>query len=69
MGGFKVADKSSVCPFTSELLLQNPTELNAQSRNLCFPLKLIVGRETKETIKEFAPMFEFMEACVSRKIP
>jgi len=50
---------------TGDHLLQNPTEMNAQSRNLCFPLKMIMGKETKETIKEFAPMFKFMEDCES----
>jgi hypothetical protein len=67
-GGFKVADRASRCPFTGELLLENPTEANAQSRNLCFPLKIIMGKETKETIKEFAPVFQFMEDCESEDI-
>jgi hypothetical protein len=65
LGGFKVVDRSSRDPISGELLLDNPTELNAQSRNLCFPLKLIMGKETKETLKEFGPMFNFMEACQS----
>ena len=65
LGGFKVADPSAICPMTGDHLLQNPTEMNAQSRNLCFPLKMIMGKETKETIKEFAPMFKFMEDCES----
>jgi hypothetical protein len=64
-GGFKVSDRFARCPFTGELLLENPTEMNAQSRNLCFPLKLIMGKETKETLKEFSPMFDFMEVCES----
>ena len=65
LGGFKVAGPSAVCPMTGDHLLQNPTEMNAQSRNLCFPLKMIMGKETKETMKEFAPMFKFMEDCES----
>jgi hypothetical protein len=65
LGGFKVADPSATCPMTGDLLLANPTEMNAQSRNLCFPLKMIMGKETKETIKEFSPMFQFMEDCES----
>jgi hypothetical protein len=65
LGGFKVADPSAACPITGDMLLHNPTEMNAQSRNLCFPLKMIMGKETKETIQEFAPMFQFMEDCES----
>jgi hypothetical protein len=65
LGGFKVADPSAVCPMTGDMLLHNPTEMNAQSRNLCFPLKMIMGKDTKETIQEFAPMFQFMEDCES----
>jgi hypothetical protein len=65
LGGFKVADPSAICPITGDLLLQNPAEMNAQSRSLCFPLKMIMGKETKETIKEFGPMFQFMEDCES----
>jgi hypothetical protein len=65
LGGFKVADPSAVCPLTGNRLLSDPMEMNAQSRSLCFPLKMIMGKETKETIQEFKPMFKFMEQCES----
>jgi hypothetical protein len=68
MGGFKAADRSLRCPFTGELLLANPATSNAQSRSYVFPLYLMMGPETKESIKEFEPMFKFMEDCESEDI-
>ena len=60
-GGIKVTDQAARCPLTSKPLLNNPTTMKAQSRNLCIPLKIMMGRETKETFTEFGPLFQFMD--------
>ena len=60
-GGIKVTDQAGRCPLTSKPLLNNPTTMKAQSRNLCIPLKIMMGRETKETFTEFGPLFQFMD--------
>ena len=65
MAGFKMVDRSMRCPFTKELLLADSTTANAQSRSYVFPLFLMMGPETKESVKEVEPMFKFMEACES----
>ena len=37
-GGIKViVDQGDICPLTRQLLLDNPTTMKAQSRNLCIP--------------------------------
>jgi hypothetical protein len=68
MAGVKMTDRSLRCPFTGELLLSNPATSNAQSRSYVFPLYLMMGPETKESIKEVEPMFQFMEDCQSDDI-
>ena len=39
--------------------------MKAQSRNLCIPLKIMMGRETKETFTEFGPLFQFFDNLTS----
>ena len=60
-GGVKVTDMCARCPITRQPLLDNPTTMKAQSRNLNIPFKLMVGRETKETFVEFATLFTFFD--------
>lgn len=60
-GGIKVNDLAARCPLTNRLLLDNPATMSAQSRNLCIPLKIMMGRETKETFKEFGTLFKFID--------
>ena len=60
-GGIKVTDRGARCPITSRPLLDNPFTMSAQSRNLCIPLKIMMGRETKETFPEFASLFKFLD--------
>jgi hypothetical protein len=60
-GGIKVNDLDARCPLTNRLLLDNPATMSAQSRNLCIPLKIMMGRETKETFTEFGPLFKFVD--------
>ena len=61
VGGIKAMDKGEQCPLTSKPLLDNPTTMKAQSRNLCILLKIMMGRETKETFTEFGPLFQFLD--------
>lgn len=60
-GGIKVTDRSARCPTTNRPLLDNPFTMTAQSRNLCVPFKIMMGRETKQTFKEFASLFQFLD--------
>jgi hypothetical protein len=60
-GGIKITDQAARCPLTRKPLLDNPTTMKAQSRNLCIPLKIMMGRETKETFTEFGPLFQFID--------
>ena len=60
-GGIKIIDQGARCPLTRMLLLDNPTTMKAQSRNLCIVSKLMMGRETKEMFEEFATMFSFLD--------
>ena len=60
-GGIKITDRGARCPLTKQPLLDDPTTMKAQSRNLCIVLKLLLGRETKETFKEFATLFSFLD--------
>jgi hypothetical protein len=56
--GFKVADKSALCPFTSKPIFANPDLAVMQSRNLSFPTKIIMNRETKNLMKHFKAPFD-----------
>ena len=60
-GGVKITDHAARCPLTKRPLLDNPATMCAQSRNLCLPLKIMMGRETKETFTEFGPLFKFLD--------
>jgi hypothetical protein len=61
-GGIKIIDRGARCPLTRKPLLDNPTTMTAQSRNLCIPLKIMMGRETTETFTEFATLFQFLDS-------
>jgi hypothetical protein len=60
-GGVKVTDRAARCPLTSRLLLENPCTMSAQSRSLCIPFKILMGRETKESFGEFCSFFQFFD--------
>jgi hypothetical protein len=48
-GGIKVMDQAAWCPLTSKTLLgDNPTTMKGQSQNLCIPLKIMMGCQTKK---------------------
>ena len=56
--GLKIADKAAVCPFKKQAIFANPDETILQSRNLCFPVKIILSPETKAIYSEFQHLFE-----------
>jgi hypothetical protein len=60
-GGVKIVDLAARCPSTKQPLLDDPAMMSAQSCNLCIPIKIMMGRETKETFTEFATMFKFLD--------
>ena len=60
-GGVKITDVAARCPLTNRPLLDDPVTMSAQSRNLCLPLKIMMGRETTETFTEFGSMFNFFD--------
>ena len=55
--GLKMADKAAVCPFKKQPIFANPNETILQSRNLCFPVKIIMMPETKAIYSEFEHLF------------
>ena len=60
--GIKITDRAALCPLTGKHLLDNPTTMKAQSWSLCLILYLTMGRETKESFTEFAPLFQFLDS-------
>jgi hypothetical protein len=60
-GGIKVTDWGARRPLTKQPLLNNPTTMKAQSRNMCIPLKIMMHRETKETFTEFGTLLTFRD--------
>jgi hypothetical protein len=60
-GGIKITDCAARCPITGRPLLDNPLTMSAQSRNLCIPLKIMMGRGTKQTFTEFALLLQFLD--------
>ena len=60
-GGIKIIDRAARCPITNRRLLDNPFIMSGQSINLCIPLKIMMGRETKQIFTEFASFFQFLD--------
>ena len=60
MGGIKMNDPAAFCPLC-RLPLYAGDFVNAQSRNLCFPMQLSIGKEGKAMSEHFRPMFAFGE--------
>ena len=56
-----MTDRAACCSISSRQLLDNPFTMSAQSCNLCFPFKIMMGRETKETFTAFASLFKFLD--------
>jgi hypothetical protein len=62
-GGFKIGDPCARCPFTKKLVLHDLEGCNAQSRSYCFPLTIVMNKETNKSFRLFEPMFQFFEDC------
>jgi hypothetical protein len=55
--GFTVSDPAAICPFTGRPLgMNNDTKL-MQTRNVCFPVKILMHKETKQIYDEFQDVF------------
>jgi hypothetical protein len=56
--GFKINDPSARCPFTRRPLFLSQDEQIMQSRQICWPTKIILKKETKDCYKHFAEQFK-----------
>jgi hypothetical protein len=55
--GLKFNDMALCDPFTKQpLLLHGPDSL-VQSRNLCFPLRIVIAKDSKKTLDGFRPLY------------
>jgi hypothetical protein len=67
IAGVKIIDVEAKCPVTGKLINLNPdaagadsTSMLTQSRDRCFPMQMIIGRESKATFPIFGDLFSFM---------
>ena len=59
MAGMKIRDRGAICPRTQTPLLSDQNKSH-QSRDVCFPFHLNLGKETKQKFDgEFRQLFEF----------
>jgi hypothetical protein len=56
--GLKVNDKAAICPVTKRPIFANSDKTILQSRNNCFPVKMIMARETMQIYQEFKILFD-----------
>ena len=66
IGGVKVNDKRACCPITKRRFADSIDTKRCggvQSRNTCFPLQIMIGKETKANFPYFSPLFAFMDKC------
>ena len=63
IGGLKIHDHhATIYPINKNVFLLTGESARAQSWDLCFPMHLMLGKETGETFQgEFKPMFTFFE--------
>jgi len=55
--GFKMADRGAICPFSKKpLFCGNEDTASVQSRNNCFPLKIVMERESNEIVDLMRPI-------------
>ncbi len=61
--GIKINDCAATCPITRTSIFANSLTncLLVQSRNNCFPLKVILTPETKGIYKHFADVLEYLQ--------
>jgi uncharacterized protein len=56
--GLKMIDKAAYDPVTKRLIYASTDSSTLQSRNNCFPLMIVLRRETKELLQEFTPIMK-----------
>ena len=62
--GLKFNDMALCDPFTKQpLLLHGPDSL-VQSRNLCFPLRIVIAKDSKKTLDGFRPLYNIFNSGV-----
>jgi len=55
--GFKMADRGALCPFSKKpLFCGNEDTASVQSRNNCFPLKIVMERESNKIVDLMRPI-------------
>jgi len=60
--GFKMADHGALCPFSKKPLFGgNENEASVQSRNNCFPLKIVMERESNKIVDLMRPIISVVK--------
>jgi hypothetical protein len=63
IGGCRITDREARDPLTQALILHDPNNMKAQSRTLCEPMDLVIGKETIASFQEnFTEFFDFMDS-------
>jgi len=61
--GFKMADCGALCPFSKKPLFGgNENEASVQSRNNCFPLKIVMERESNNIVDLMRPIISVVKS-------
>jgi hypothetical protein len=56
--GLKMADRAAIDPITGRLIYGSKDSSTLQSRNNCFPLMIVLKKETKELFSEFTQIMK-----------
>jgi hypothetical protein len=71
--GVKITDRRAIDPRNGSPLSSVDDEFgrifNVQSRNYCFPVKSLLGKDTKDAYKEFSDFFKFFEKIQREGLP
>ena len=62
--GFKLNDLAAICPVSGVPMFasRDGAVVKSQSGNLCFPLKIAMKGETKQSVEQnFCDMFDFLQ--------
>jgi len=64
--GFKMADRGALCPFSKKPLFGgNDNEASIQSRNNCFPLKIVMERESNDVVDLMRPIISIVKSMTN----
>lgn len=72
--GIKIVDRRAIDPRTGRPLCSHTEDLlgsafACQSRNFCFIMKSLIGKDTKEAYAEFSDFFKFFEKVKNEGLP